>query len=103
MQFVNSLKMKMAVILGVTHMLLGLVVRLINCVKRRKYAELFTVAIPQIIFMCTTFVYMDVLIIIKWSTEYVGEETKNAPSIISTLIGIYASFGSSNDPVLWSS
>lgn len=53
------------------------------------------------LFMIATFVYMDFLIIMKWNTNYVGKDTQFAPSIISTMIGIYAGFGQSNDPVLW--
>lgn len=72
MQYVNSYKMKMAVILGVTHMLLGLGIKVINTVRRKNWLSLFTVAIPQIIFMLCTFVYMDYLIIYKWNTDYSG-------------------------------
>lgn len=38
MQFTNSLKMKMAVILGVAHMMLGLTIKIINSIKRSKWA-----------------------------------------------------------------
>lgn len=68
MQFTNSLKMKLSVILGVTHMMLGLVIKIINTVSNRKWMELITVAIPQNLFMIATFVYMDFLIILKWNT-----------------------------------
>lgn len=103
MQFVNSLKMKIAVIIGVIHMMLGLIVRVINCIKKKQIAQLITIVIPQILFMLCTFVYMDVLIFIKWNTSYVGDETAEAPSIIATMISVYAEFGGDpNDPVLWS-
>lgn len=72
MQYVNSYKMKMAVIFGVCHMLLGLGLKVINTVRRKNWLSLFTQAIPQIIFMLCTFVYMDYLIIYKWNTDYRG-------------------------------
>lgn len=103
MQFLNSLKMKIAVILGVTHMLLGLIIRIINNIKKRNMLELIGLTIPQIIFMFCTFVYMDLLIIYKWNSDYTGEKSKDAPSIISTMIAVFANFGQGSEPVLWSS
>jgi len=44
-------------------------------------------------FMIATFLYMDFLIIYKWFQTYEGENTRNAPSIIATMIAIYAEFG----------
>lgn len=66
MQFVNSLKMKLAVIIGVTHMMLGLFVRFLNGFKKRDYLDIIALTIPQTIFMVVTFCYMDYLIIYKW-------------------------------------
>ena len=66
MQFTNSLKMKMAVIFGVVHMMFGLLIKLYNNFRRSKWTDLFTLAVPQIIFMCCTFVYMDFIIVYKW-------------------------------------
>lgn len=70
MQFTNSLKMKMAVILGVIHMILGLIVRIINFIKQKKMVHLFTLAIPQMIFMLVTFTYMVFLIVKKWTIDF---------------------------------
>lgn len=93
--------MKMAVILGVIHMLFGLILRLINNVRQKKYVDLIMLTLPQIIFMACTFVYMDFLIIYKWSTNY--QDTKNAPSIISTMIAVYVNMAQPNprDKLFW--
>lgn len=80
--------MKLAVIFGVVHMMLGLFLKIYNCFRQSKWVDLFTLAIPQIIFMTCTFVYMDFIIVYKWSTDYTGK-TDQAPSIISTMIAIY--------------
>lgn len=72
MQFTNSLKMKLAVILGVAHMMLGLFVRLINGIRKRDWIDVFTLTIPQTLFMLSTFVYMDYLIFLKWTISYPG-------------------------------
>lgn len=66
MQFVNSFKMKLAVIFGVLHMILGIFIKISNTIKTKNWISLLTVAIPQLIFMMCTFFYMDILIIIKW-------------------------------------
>ena len=51
MQFTNSLKMKIAVIIGVAHMMLGLLVRFINGIKKKDWIDVFTITLPQTIFM----------------------------------------------------
>ncbi|KAH8275205.1 hypothetical protein KR026_002226, partial [Drosophila bipectinata] len=64
----NSLKMKMAIIMGVTQMMFGLFLSAANCVLMRKNAVLFLVVIPQIIFMTCLFGYLVFLIFFKWLT-----------------------------------
>ena len=94
MAFTNSLKMKAAVIIGVVHMMFGLFLRLYNCIRRKKYLDVIVLAIPQIIFMTCTFVYMDYLIVYKWMSIY--KDSKAAPSIISTMIAVFVNLGSYN-------
>lgn len=94
MQYTNSLKMKMAVILGVVHMMFGLLLRLVNNKRQRKWVDLITLTIPQIIFMACTFLYMDFLIVYKWYSTY--EDTRDAPSIISTMIAVYVNMAKDN-------
>lgn len=85
--------MKLAVILGVLHMMLGIFIRIINTVVNKKWLQLFTLAIPQLLFLMVTFLYMDFLIIFKWNTSFSDNSSQTAPSIISTMIGIYVGFG----------
>jgi V-type H+-transporting ATPase subunit a len=70
MQFINSFKMKLAVIIGVVHMTLGIFLRGVNSYKKTNYYDIITVVIPQVIFIFITFVYMDFLIILKWLKEW---------------------------------
>ena len=86
--------MKTAVIIGVVHMMFGLLLRLYNCIKRKKYLDAFVLAIPQIIFMTCTFVYMDYLIVYKWMSIY--QDSKTAPSIISTMIAVFVNLAKFN-------
>jgi len=85
--------MKMAVIFGVTHMMLGLFLRLYNNIRQSKWVDLLTLTIPQLVFMSCTFVYMDYIIIYKWGVEWT--DTSKAPSVISTMIAVFVNMAKS--------
>lgn len=87
LQFMNSLKMKIAVIIGVIQMALGVCMKACNAIYFRRYNDLLNEFLPQILLLLLLFGYMDVLIIIKWLTNYSGHE-HDAPSIITTMINI---------------
>ena len=93
--------MKAAVIIGVVHMMFGLLLRLYNCINRKKYLDVFVLALPQIIFMTCTFVYMDYLIVYKWMHSY--QNPHLAPSIISTMIAVFVNMANYNpkDILFW--
>jgi len=78
--FVNSMKMKLAVLLGVFQMVAGTFLSFANAVYEKSSINFFLQCLPQLIFMLLFFGYMDFLIIYKWT--HVG----NAPSIINTMI-----------------
>jgi V-type H+-transporting ATPase subunit a len=78
--FVNSMKMKLAVLLGVLQMVAGTFLSFANAVYEKSSINFFLQCLPQLIFMLLFFGYMDFLIIYKWT--HVG----NAPSIINTMI-----------------
>jgi V-type H+-transporting ATPase subunit a len=71
-QFLNSIKMKTAVIFGVLHMTLGILQKGINAAYHKNTLELFHEFFPQIIMLLCLFGYMDLMIIIKWCTNYYG-------------------------------
>jgi V-type H+-transporting ATPase subunit a len=101
MAFTNSLKMKVAVILGVVHMLFGLFLKLLNNLRQKQWLDLFTLTIPQLLFMGCTFLYMDFLIIYKWTQHY--PDPRTAPSIISTMISVFVNLATDNpkDYLFW--
>merc|ERR1719318_1130240 len=68
LQYLNSLKMKISVVLGVTQMVLGLVIRFSNVIFERNFLDFFTECIPMLTFMCCFFAYMDYMIFFKWVT-----------------------------------
>ena len=86
--FVNSLKMKFSVIIGVFQMTMGIVLKGLNAIYEKNFVECFCVFIPQLIFMLILFGYMDALIFIKWSVCYTDADRERAPDIKSYLMNI---------------
>lgn len=93
LNFFNSLKMKTSVILGVTHMMFGIILKGVNCLYFKNYIEFVFDFIPQIIFMGVLFFYLVIMIFIKWSINW-ENNTQNAPSLINLLMNIFLNFGS---------
>eukprot|EP00746_Dinoflagellata_sp_MGD_P146156 gnl/MRDRNA2_/MRDRNA2_78674_c0_seq1.p1 gnl/MRDRNA2_/MRDRNA2_78674_c0~~gnl/MRDRNA2_/MRDRNA2_78674_c0_seq1.p1 ORF type:complete len:831 (-),score=151.11 gnl/MRDRNA2_/MRDRNA2_78674_c0_seq1:32-2524(-) len=79
--FVNSLKMKVSVLLGVAHMVAGLLLRFGNAVHEGDTTDFIFECIPMMVFMLCFFGYMDFMILYKWVTPM-----ENPPSIINSLI-----------------
>ena len=74
LNFMNSLKMKLAVIYGVMQMSLGVSMKGFNAVYKRNYVELLFEFLPQIVFLLCLFGFMDLMIITKWLTDWNGRE-----------------------------
>ena len=104
--FVNSLKMKLSVILGVFQMLLGILLRGLNSIFQLDFAELVFIFFPHLILMLILFGYMDFLIFYKWATFYnpsielkdgnkstIFNENYIAPDIKSYLMNIFLKGG----------
>lgn len=97
--FMNSLKMKLAVIFGVAQMLLGIFLKSLNAVYHHDFIEYLFEFWPQFILMWCWFGYMDILIIGKWLTDY--KDTSIAPSIIASMIDMFLKFGAvEKEPIL---
>ncbi|CAI2384126.1 unnamed protein product [Moneuplotes crassus] len=108
--FINTMKMKMAVIFGVTHMSLGITMKAFNAFHFRKYLDFFFEFIPQITLLWSLFGWMNILIIIKWLTPWYiiryekGEvipdkNVEKAPGIISVMISMFLKFGETDTEV----
>jgi len=69
-QFTNSLKMKMSVILGVSQMTVGIFLKFLNNIYFKRWLDVIVESIPEMIFMSFTFGYMSLLIFRKWSIQY---------------------------------
>jgi len=91
--FFNSLKMKMAVILGVCHMLFGLTLSLFNHLYFKDYMSLKFEFIPRMVFLLSTFGYMIWMILYKWVQDWSTRDT-SPPNLIQTMIAMFLSPGS---------
>lgn len=87
LQFINSFKMKISVIVGVTHMTMGVILKGMNAVFFGKSYDFWHEFLPQLIFMVGFFGYMNFMIIIKWMTDW-SSVNQNGPSVITLLIGL---------------
>ncbi|CDW53458.1 protein UNC 32, a [Trichuris trichiura] len=63
LNFLNSFKMKMSIILGVFQMTFGVV---LSFFFNRKL-DIYSMFIPQLLFLCCLFVYLCIMIIYKWA------------------------------------
>merc|ERR1719277_2392095 len=79
--FMNSLKMKMSVIIGVVHMVTGLMLRLLNAFWAGSAVDLLCEGLPMLAFLLCIFGFMDAMILYKWVTPL-----DTAPSIINSMI-----------------
>ncbi|XVF04991.1 hypothetical protein REPUB_Repub05bG0131400 [Reevesia pubescens] len=66
--FLNSLKMKMSILLGVAQMNLGIILSYFNAHFFRISLDVRYQFVPQMIFLNSLFGYLSLLIIIKWCT-----------------------------------
>lgn len=90
--FLNSLKMKLSIILGVVHMIFGIALGLSNHFYFHDYLSIYTKFIPQIMFFTLLFGYLVILIFIKW-IMYGPFKSENkgihcAPNILITFINM---------------
>ncbi|NWS95634.1 VPP2 ATPase, partial [Mionectes macconnelli] len=86
--FLNSFKMKMSVIFGVTHMTFGVVLGLFNHLHFRKTYNIYLVFIPELLFMMCIFGYLVFMIFFKW-LAYSAEDSTSAPSILIQFINMF--------------
>lgn len=86
------MKMKISVILGVLQMLFGIALKGMNAVFFKQPMDLIFEFVPQFIFLSILFGYMNIMIFIKWATDW-SKDTSKAPSIISMLMKIFLDGG----------
>jgi len=68
--FFNSFKMKISVIFGIFQMFMGTCLRGVNAVFFNQQLDLFFEFLPMVAFAASLFMYMVVLIFMKWSINW---------------------------------
>ncbi|XP_071443380.1 V-type proton ATPase 116 kDa subunit a 1-like isoform X2 [Hetaerina americana] len=90
--FQNSFKMKLSIIIGVVHMLFGVCLSVGNHVYYKKKINIILQFIPQILFLALLFLYMVVLMVLKWvlfsASNSLKWGTRCAPSVLITFINM---------------
>ena len=90
--FYNSFKMKTSVIIGVFHMLIGIIIKGCNAIYFDRKLDFIHEFIPQFLLLSCMFGYMDLMIIVKWTQDWESKE-QYAPSIINKMIQLFLNFG----------
>jgi len=68
--FFNSFKMKLSVIFGIFQMFCGTILKGVNAVYFGEKLDLYFEVVPMIVFASSLFIYMVVLIFMKWSIDW---------------------------------
>ncbi|GMS97522.1 hypothetical protein PENTCL1PPCAC_19697, partial [Pristionchus entomophagus] len=98
LNFLNSMKMKLSVILGIGQMTFGVILSLQNHRFFKSKIDIFTVFIPQMLFLGCIFMYLCLQIVLKWIFFWVNEEvifgqlypgSHCAPSLLIGLINMF--------------
>eukprot|EP00834_Sanchytrium_tribonematis_P004016 NODE_178_length_14069_cov_0.746815.p1 type:complete len:705 gc:universal NODE_178_length_14069_cov_0.746815:10274-12388(+) len=94
--FLNSYKMKMSVIMGVTHMSLGIFLTIFNYIHFKHASAIILEFVPQIIFLHSIFGYLVIMIFAKWNTQWLDQDGNllgEPPALLNMLIFMFLSPG----------
>jgi len=95
--FMNSLKMKLSVLMGVIQMTVGVFLRFANSIFFKSPTDFICECIPMLIFMLCFFGWMDFMIVYKWIYQL-----DDPPSVINSLICMAMGImGSKDKSPLW--
>ncbi|VDD80723.1 unnamed protein product [Mesocestoides corti] len=83
----NSFKMKMSIIIGVLHMLFGIILGAFNYKFFRNSLAIYCELIPEVIFLLSIFGYLVAIIFYKW-IAYDANDAPTAPSLLLVLINM---------------
>ncbi|KAL0979347.1 hypothetical protein UPYG_G00183950 [Umbra pygmaea] len=96
--FLNSYKMKMSVIVGVTHMSFGLILGVFNHLHFRKGFNIYLVFLPELLFLLCLFGYLVFMIVYKW-LAFSARDSQMAPSILIHFINMFPVHGDKIPPL----
>ncbi|KAI9000168.1 V-type ATPase, V0 complex, 116kDa subunit family [Hyaloraphidium curvatum] len=96
--FLNSYKMKQAILLGVIHMSFGTCLQVANHIKFKNWVSIVFEFIPQILFFWLIFGYLGFMIVYKWCTDWYSQGLP-PPNLLNTLIYMFLSPGRVDEPL----
>uniref|UniRef100_A0A8C3R8I4 V-type proton ATPase subunit a n=1 Tax=Cyanoderma ruficeps TaxID=181631 RepID=A0A8C3R8I4_9PASS len=88
LNFLNSFKMKMSVVLGIVHMGFGVILGVFNHVHFQQQHRLVLEFLPEMIFLLALFGYLVFLIFYKW-IKFSAADSRVAPSILIHFIDMF--------------
>uniref|UniRef100_A0A7S1KSN2 V-type proton ATPase subunit a n=1 Tax=Percolomonas cosmopolitus TaxID=63605 RepID=A0A7S1KSN2_9EUKA len=88
LSYYNSVKMKMSIIFGLAHMMVGLFLGLSNHIYFGHLSHILFEFIPEVLILGCTFGYLGVMIIIKWCTDWVTDN-RHPPSLLNTMTDFF--------------
>ncbi|NXU54194.1 VPP3 ATPase, partial [Turnix velox] len=88
LNFLNSFKMKMSVILGIVHMGFGVMLGVFNHVHFKQQHRLVLEFLPEMVFLLALFGYLVFLIFYKW-IKFGAADSQVAPSILIHFIDMF--------------
>jgi len=91
--YMNSMKMKLSVVIGVAQMIIGLLLRFSNAIYQQNTLDFVCECVPMMVFMICFFGFMDYMILYKWVMPM-----DNPPSIINSMIAM-AMWGEDPNPM----
>ncbi|VDD87042.1 unnamed protein product [Enterobius vermicularis] len=98
LNFLNSMKMKVSIIIGVLQMIFGILLSYCNFWHFGSYVDIFTIFLPRLIFILSIFAYLCIQIIVKWIYFSVHSGTvfgqfypgpTCAPSLLAGLVNMF--------------
>uniref|UniRef100_A0A8C4Q9D9 V-type proton ATPase subunit a n=2 Tax=Eptatretus burgeri TaxID=7764 RepID=A0A8C4Q9D9_EPTBU len=88
LNFLNSYKMKMSILIGIPHMGFGLFLSLLNHMHFSHWRDILCVVLPQLLFLSSLFGYLCLIVIFKW-VYWLPINSKNAPSLLLDYIHLF--------------
>ncbi|NXU45257.1 VPP3 ATPase, partial [Drymodes brunneopygia] len=88
LNFLNSFKMKMSVVLGIVHMGFGVILGVFNHLHFQQRYRLVLEFLPEMIFLLALFGYLVFLIFYKW-IKFSAADSRVAPSILIHFIDMF--------------
>ena len=98
LEIYNSFKMKSAIVIGVLHMTVGLVLQFFNHRYFKDWKHIYFGFIPEFLFLSCTFGYMSIMICAKWIAPFY---TSCRVSLLETMVNFFLKPSGADKPELY--